>query len=206
MEFVANSQATDDDYEGSLWDKGHLNPNNFQNGAGRTATFTLTNAVPQDSCLNRNYWKEAEDEAKKLLFQHCTDGKAYFITGAVPDDDKAIYVDNKPKISIPKYMYSAACCDHNTEKWNSFSFAFAAENKAGVAGVAVLKVSRLSEMTGIDFFDNGQCYSHSIPTMLHVGKFSEWNKVSLKKRKEEDTKLEELQKKFEEDINKGHNN
>ncbi|XP_016398708.1 endonuclease domain-containing 1 protein-like [Sinocyclocheilus rhinocerous] len=42
-------QAISDDYSETGYDKGHLNPNSFQCGAGRIATFTLTNAAPMDA-------------------------------------------------------------------------------------------------------------------------------------------------------------
>ena len=54
-------QAIMEDFRNTGYDKGHLNPNFYQCDDSRTATFTLTNAVPQDPCFNQQSWKKMEE-------------------------------------------------------------------------------------------------------------------------------------------------
>ena len=154
MKGISNSQATNHDYRYSTWDRGHLNPSFYQNGDDRTATFTLTNAVPQDPCLNRLYWKEAEEDAKKYMDENC-DGTAYFITGAVPSFGSYINY----RVNIPDRMYTAACCDNGHTE--SFSFGYWADNKAEKETFITFDhVNYIKLDVQVQrFFDNNECNS-----------------------------------------------
>ena len=78
-------QAINADYSNTGYDRGHLNPNFYQCGEGRTATFTLTNAVPQDPCFNQQSWKKMEEVALKTMRKDCSfpGARRYFVSGIV---------------------------------------------------------------------------------------------------------------------------
>ena len=162
-------QATNHDYKLAYMDKGHLNPNFFQAGAGRTATFTLTNAVPQHPAFNRVYWYELEKQTKKIMYKYCFDiqgtpvdeieddedtdeegtgvtetGKAYLITGAIPSEKgkDRMTLKNKGKVNIPSFIFTAACCFKAKNEMDSFSFAYLGSNDADTQ-IQVLDVSNL---------------------------------------------------------------
>uniref|UniRef100_A0A8C4Y3S6 Endonuclease domain-containing 1 protein-like n=1 Tax=Gopherus evgoodei TaxID=1825980 RepID=A0A8C4Y3S6_9SAUR len=122
-----SSQAINEDYEDTSYDRGHLNPNAFQCNVGRTATFTLTNAAPMDPCFNRIRWAKLEEALKRQLTGSCRNvgGKPYLVTGAVPKWDR-----NRPynRVSVPSHIWTAVCCDHRDNNCK-FSFAFIGENK-----------------------------------------------------------------------------
>ncbi|XP_025051071.1 endonuclease domain-containing 1 protein-like [Alligator sinensis] len=134
-----STQAISEDYENTNYDRGHLNPNSFQCGSGRTATFTLTNAVPMDPCFNRIHWGKLEKSLKDKLTINCLNenGTAYLVTGAVGGTEK-IPKENGDKegdrertyerVAVPSHIWTDVCCD-NANNNRKFSFAFLAENK-----------------------------------------------------------------------------
>ncbi|XP_034645456.1 endonuclease domain-containing 1 protein-like [Trachemys scripta elegans] len=74
-EKLKERQAINEDYERTHYERGHLNPNSFQCGQGRIATFTLTNAVLMDPCFNRVNWYEPERHLKIQLTNSCLNVK-----------------------------------------------------------------------------------------------------------------------------------
>ncbi|XP_037078592.1 uncharacterized protein LOC119099628 [Pollicipes pollicipes] len=131
-------QAVDDDYAESGFNRGHLNPNFLQDGKNpRLATFTLTNAVPQEPCFNQGAWKRAEQLFDDVFVTFCyaRNGSLHALTGAVPnypaeesdlrttrtiscgDNEGGCSVwrpqheeDMYHRVNIPSRMWTAACC------------------------------------------------------------------------------------------------
>ncbi|XP_032913447.1 endonuclease domain-containing 1 protein-like [Catharus ustulatus] len=101
---IAESQAIDKDYSGAL-DRGHLCPSGHQSGDdNKTATFTLTNIVPQYSTLNQGAWRIYEEETMAQKTQGCD--ITYVITGAVPGKSSI----SNGRVNVPSHIWSAACC------------------------------------------------------------------------------------------------
>ena len=185
-------QAINHDYKLSYWDKGHLNPNFFQTGGGRKATFTLTNAVPQHPAFNRLYWFELEKQTKKMMYHYCFDiqgkpvdeteddedtdeegtgvtdtGKAYLITGAIPSGGNHLEtLKHKDKVNIPHYMFTAACCFKPKKPLESFSFGYLGIDEADTR-IQVLNVSNLEVLLKLNWPDRA-----SIPDNLDLFKDS----------------------------------
>uniref|UniRef100_A0A8D2LFV7 Endonuclease domain-containing 1 protein-like n=1 Tax=Varanus komodoensis TaxID=61221 RepID=A0A8D2LFV7_VARKO len=124
---LKQNQAISIDYEGSTYDRGHLNPNLFQCNKGRDATFTLTNAVPMDPCFNQIRWSRLEVALKEQLTRSCP-GTPFL---RIPD----------PRVSVPSHIWTAVCCD-NANQNLKFSFAFLAENKEE----SLLRILPVSEL------------------------------------------------------------
>uniref|UniRef100_A0A8C1FVT8 Endonuclease domain-containing 1 protein n=1 Tax=Cyprinus carpio carpio TaxID=630221 RepID=A0A8C1FVT8_CYPCA len=129
------NQAISSDYTKSGYDRGHLNPNSFQCGVGRTATSTLTNAAPMDPCFNRVHWKDWESTLRdflqgKLNNIHAT---AYIVTGTVPNANiripqKEISKDPE-RVTVPSHIWTAVCYEHSTDDKESFSFGYMGTNQ-----------------------------------------------------------------------------
>ncbi|XP_037547471.1 endonuclease domain-containing 1 protein-like [Nematolebias whitei] len=105
---VVESQAVKLDYINSTFSRGHLNPSlHHQTHACRSATFTLTNVVPQKTGSNDGPWEVLEQAVNNTLSAYCLT-EAYIVTGIIP------YRDNDPRIknrvAVPEYMWSAYCC------------------------------------------------------------------------------------------------
>jgi len=156
-EFKRN-QAINMDYRNTGFDRGHLNPNFYHCDEARTATFTLTNAVPQNACFNELMWYALENESKKIMKSMCNFAGAtrFFVTGTIPSrkripnmeiDLEADSSRDYNRVSVPSHMWTAACCDSSaasqpaiTQK--GFSFGYLGENKAD-GSVEVLSIREL---------------------------------------------------------------
>ncbi|NWY91824.1 ENDD1 protein, partial [Loxia curvirostra] len=106
LDDIKKVQAVLDDYKGLKGlDRGHLSPNGHQDSReSKTATFTLTNVVPQDSSLNQGQWQIYELKTMTKMTEGCT--TTYVITGAVPGNT---YV-SQGRVNRPSHIWSAACC------------------------------------------------------------------------------------------------
>ena len=147
-------QAAESDYANTGFDRGHLNPASYHCDNARHATYTLTNAVPQDPCFNQQIWKLMEQTARKLMRDSCNfaGARRFFVTGSVPQHNRLIpkaeqdaeseIVRPSHRVSIPSHMWTAACCDSskttdpaNTNK--GFSFAYIGANTPAPDATAV---------------------------------------------------------------------
>lgn len=129
---IKSTQAVNDDYSNTGYERGQLNPNSYQCQDGHYATFTLTNAVPMDACFNQVNWKLWQDAVKDLLKTQPKDqGTAYLVTGAVPSENsipkKGKFDDDGARdfnrVIIPSHVWTAVCYKHNVDS-ESFSFGY----------------------------------------------------------------------------------
>ncbi|XP_069482628.1 endonuclease domain-containing 1 protein-like [Ambystoma mexicanum] len=99
------SQALDDDYKDTKYDRGHINPSLHHNDPDDSmSTFTLTNIVPQNATLNQGAWRHYEEDTIKHQAADCT--RTYAIVGAIPGNN---YI-SKGRVNVPAYIWAAACC------------------------------------------------------------------------------------------------
>ncbi|XP_042363930.1 endonuclease domain-containing 1 protein-like [Plectropomus leopardus] len=111
---VVDSQGVDLDYIHSNFSRGHLNPSlHHQSHEDRSATFTLTNVVPQKAGSNDGPWEALEQTVNKTLAAYCL-GEAYVVTGIIPYQGGERWIKNH-RVAVPEYMWSAYCCP----KYNS---------------------------------------------------------------------------------------
>ncbi|XP_017572793.1 endonuclease domain-containing 1 protein-like [Pygocentrus nattereri] len=122
-----NNQAVNADYKGTSthhFVKGHLAPVlHATSQSCANATFTLTNAAPQNDKFNNGEWKKIENAVAKTLEKQCKGNSAYIVTGVVPGPDK---LNNR--VNIPGHFWTAYCCLDNNLKEKA-SGAFIGENK-----------------------------------------------------------------------------
>ncbi|XP_017572790.1 endonuclease domain-containing 1 protein-like [Pygocentrus nattereri] len=105
-------QAVNEDYKDSDYDRGHLAPvYHARSQHCSDATFTLTNAAPQNRSFNRGQWKKTEEAVAKTLKEKCEGNSAYIVTGVVPGTDKL-----KNRVRIPSYFWTAYCCLDNNQR------------------------------------------------------------------------------------------
>lgn len=110
LEQLSKSQAILKDYKNLTGlNRGHLNPSGHQpDSSSRTATFTLTNIVPQDEKLNGGAWNNYEQQTMIRRTQGCN--TTYVVVGAVPGNN---YIA-KGRVNKPSYIWSSACCEVDT--------------------------------------------------------------------------------------------
>jgi len=125
----SQSQASDKDYLNSRFDRGHLFPCYHANHEIRPATFTLTNAVPQNPSFNRGVWfRRGEYLARQWMMKYCRGGIPYFITGAIPN--RQGYTIGNTEVNIPSIMYTAAVCAEQDGR-ERLSFGYYGYNQNG---------------------------------------------------------------------------
>lgn len=121
-----NSQAFNEDYKDIIYyERGHLYPRLYTCDSSSTeATYTLTNAVPQNINFNRGPWRCWEKRAKKLMENECnaTGDRRYFITGAIPGNQRI-----RNNVNVPSIMWTAACCVTD-DPARTFSFGYYGNN------------------------------------------------------------------------------
>ncbi|XP_036413707.1 endonuclease domain-containing 1 protein-like [Colossoma macropomum] len=106
------NQAVNEDYDNSGYHRGHLAPvYHATSQSCSDATFTLTNAAPQDSSFNTGQWRKTEKDVAETLGEKCKGNSAYIVTGVVPGPDK---LNNR--VRIPSHFWSAYCCLDNNLK------------------------------------------------------------------------------------------
>ncbi|XP_050196618.1 endonuclease domain-containing 1 protein-like [Myiozetetes cayanensis] len=107
---ISNSQAVNQDYlHLNNLDRGHLSPAGHQHTQdGKTATFTLTNIVPQDAALNKGAWNLYEQNTMAKKSKDCQ--TTYAIVGAVPGTSSI----SQNRVNIPSHIWASACCKNTT--------------------------------------------------------------------------------------------
>lgn len=90
------TRVTPADYAGSGFDKGHLCPSADRSSSpeANSATFFMTNMMPQTPDLNRNVWNDFETYSRDLVKKGRVD--LYVVAGCYGEKGKL-----KKKISIP---------------------------------------------------------------------------------------------------------
>ncbi|MBE9092450.1 DNA/RNA non-specific endonuclease [Tychonema sp. LEGE 07203] len=148
------------DYMGSGYDRGHIAPSadRTRNEADNSATFLMTNMMPQVPELNRGLWSDLEDYCRDLVQQ----GKELYIV-AGPVGRKGS-IGRKEKIAVPARNWKVIVVldrqglgmqgiDANTR-----TIAVMMPNDASVKGKGWksfrVSVARVERETGLNFLSN----------------------------------------------------
>lgn len=107
------NQSVNADYAESRYDRGHLAP--VFHAASQScsdATFTLTNAAPQNPSFNRGQWRRTESHMADSLKNYCINVglRAFVVTGVVPGPDT---LKKQGRVRIPSHFWTAFCCLDN---------------------------------------------------------------------------------------------
>ncbi|VDH90566.1 Hypothetical predicted protein [Mytilus galloprovincialis] len=134
QQIYKDSQALNEDYRASGYDRGHLNPSFYHNETkqARQVTNSLTNVAPQVRDFNKGIWNKLEISLYNAMNDSCNfaGAKRYFITGAVPSSGTTI---SNGRVNVPDYFWTAMCCDSSganepSKKMMGWSAAFIGGN------------------------------------------------------------------------------
>ncbi|XP_036413170.1 endonuclease domain-containing 1 protein-like [Colossoma macropomum] len=119
---MIQNQAINQDYAKKsrpMYDKGHLAPvHHARSQSCSYATFTLTNAAPQDRSFNRGQWRKTEEGVAEDVKHKCKGNYVYIVTGVVPGPNT---LNNR--VCIPSHFWTAYCClDNNLKVTDSRGF------------------------------------------------------------------------------------
>jgi len=142
------TSASNQDYSGSGFDKGHLAPALDMSWSlqSMSESFYLTNISPQAPAFNRGIWKKLETLVRSWAAEH---DSIYIVTGPVLNRSSRSIGDNK--VTVPELFYKVIVSSSNNK---IKGIGFLMPNKGSNAEVKDFSVSidSVETLTKIDFF------------------------------------------------------
>ena len=147
---VRTGSATDYDYRGSGYDRGHLAP--FADFAYDDAlareTFYLSNISPQARQFNQGVWRELEeltrDWAKRFK-------RLYVVTGPVMTQDPKGTIGRRNRVAIPA-AYFKVLLDADDPERKGIGFVIPNEISFDPLPKYAMSIDEVERITGINFF------------------------------------------------------
>ena len=145
---VPSPRATNDDYLGSGWSRGHMCPAGDckWDSAAMSESFLLSNMCPQDASLNSGLWNRIEMDCRKWAKKY---GSVYIVCGPVlyNKEHETIGVN---KVVVPEAFYKVILCLQGKPK----AIGFVVKNNAGTKkkDQYINTVDEVERITGYDFF------------------------------------------------------
>lgn len=145
---VKTGTASDKDYEGSGYDRGHLAPASDMGWSSTTMaeSFFYSNMSPQTPSFNRGIWKKLEELVRTWAIENNT---VYIVTGPVLTNDLQTIGPNK--VSVPNYYYKVVL-DYSEPNIKGIGFILPnIDSKIQLQYYAV-SIDSVEKLTGINFF------------------------------------------------------
>ena len=147
-------QVRPTDYRGSGYDRGHLTPSGdrTKNPQVNSATFVMSNMIPQSPQNNREVWRELEEYSRDLVEQ----GKELYIIAGGEGRKEAIA---NGKVVVPQTTWKVVLVmDEPTVTENTRAIAVQMPNNESVARTDWtdyrVSVDEIEAATGYDFLSN----------------------------------------------------
>jgi endonuclease G len=169
--------ASDIDYKGSGYDRGHLAPASDM-GWSSTAmkeSFYYSNMSPQNPSFNRGIWKKLEELVRTWAVEN---NNVYIVTGPVLKGELTSIGNDK--VSVPKYYYKVIL-DFSEPSIKGIGFILPnLGSKEPLKNYAVT-IDSVEKFSGIDFFPLLQDKQENlIESTLCIECWS-WNSISANK-------------------------
>ena len=137
------------DYRKTGYDRGHLAPSGdrTRKQSDNSATFLMSNMMPQSPANNREVWRELEEYSRELVSK----GKELYIVAGGEGKEKAIA---NGQVTVPKYTWKVILVldNGNVEE----TIAVRMPNSQKVARTDwkdyIVSVDEIEKKTGLDFF------------------------------------------------------
>lgn len=186
---IKTGSATDEDYQGSGYDRGHLASASDMGYSSITMaeSFYYSNMSPQVPSFNRGIWKKLEELVRTWAMEN---NSIYVVTGPVLT--KGLEAIGPDKVSVPKYYYKVIL-DYSEPSIKGIGFILPNEgSKENLESFAV-SIDSVESVTGIDFFyllENSQ--ENEIEKTQCINCWS-WNSVKSKSSHDENKNSESVQ-------------
>jgi endonuclease G len=145
---VSTGSATNEDYLGSGFDRGHLAPASDMGWSSTSMleSFYYSNMSPQTPSFNRGIWKKLEEQVRDWAVEY---NNIYIVTGPILTNDLPTIGPNK--VSIPTYFYKVIL-DLNNPNKKGIGFILANEASSEQLQHFSVSIDSVETRTGIDFF------------------------------------------------------
>lgn len=145
---VTTGSASDVDYKGSGFDRGHLAPAADMGWSTTTMaeSFYYSNMSPQAPSFNRGIWKKLEELVRSWAINY---HQIEVVTGPILEPDLAVIGPNQ--VAVPRFYYKVIL-DNNQLHRQAIGFILPnQESQQPLLNFAV-SVDSVENRTGIDFF------------------------------------------------------
>ena len=137
------------DYRGSGYDRGHLAPSGdrTRRKSDNSATFLMSNMIPQAPENNREVWRELEEYSRSLVFK----GKELYIVAGGEGNKQKIA---EGKIVVPKYTWKVILILDNGDVENTIAVWIPNSEAVGDRNWQdyIVSVDTVEKKTGYNFF------------------------------------------------------
>ncbi len=145
---LSSGSASNADYKGSGFDRGHLAPAADMEYSYQTMveSFYLSNMSPQEPSFNRGIWAKLEKQVR----QWAIDDKAiYVVTGTVLT--KGLPTIGYGKIAVPRYFYKVIL-DYTEPHIKGIGFIMPNQGSQEPLQHFAVTIDSVEKVTGTDFF------------------------------------------------------
>lgn len=145
---VPSPRATNEDYKGSVWSRGHLCPagDNKWDEKAMSESNLLTNICPQHASLNSGLWNVIERDCRKWAKKY---GDVYIVCGPIylNKEHETIGIN---KLVVPEAFFKVILCLKDKPQ----AIGFIVRNNEGTKkkDQYVNTIDEVERITGIDFF------------------------------------------------------
>lgn len=141
-------RATNDDYRGSGWSRGHMCPagDNKWNEKAMFDTFSLVNVCPQNANLNSGLWNSIEIDCRRWARRF---GDIYIVCGPIYMNREHEIIGNN-QIVVPEAFFKVVLCLNGIPK----GIGFVVRNTDGTKkrDIYYNSIDQVERITGMDFF------------------------------------------------------
>lgn len=145
---VKTGTASDKDYKGSGYDRGHLAPASDMGWSfnSMTESFYYSNISPQTPSFNRGIWKKLEELVRSWAVENKS---VYLVTGPVLTNGLQTIGPNK--VSVPNYYYKVIL-DYSEPNIKGIGFILPNVGSKEQLQNYAFSIDSVEALTGIDFF------------------------------------------------------
>ena len=145
---VIGKSASNSDYKGSGYDKGHMAPAADMKWSKTVMeqSFYFTNICPQAPGLNRGAWKDLEEEIREWAIR---DSALVIICGPLFTKEPIKYIP-ETHVAIPDAYFKVVCAPY-TDQARAIAFVFPNNKASKHPREYVVTIDSVEKMTGMDF-------------------------------------------------------
>ena len=147
---VRSGSATDGDYRGSGYDRGHLAPfaDFAWNAELADETFYLSNVSPQEPGFNRGIWRELEELTRDWAKR---ERQLYVVSGPVTTEDPKFYIGRDNRVAVPR-TYFKVLLDLEQPEQKGIGFLVPNEMSDRPLAEYAVSIDSVERRTGLDFY------------------------------------------------------
>ncbi len=145
---VVSGSASDQDYKGSGFDRGHLAPaaDMVWSKQAMDESFYYSNICPQLAGFNRGIWKELEVQVRDWAREY---GSVYITTGSICTASSQTIGENQ--VSVPTGFYKTILV-YNDSLQGGIGFVFPHEKCEGELADYAVSIDSVESLTGLNLY------------------------------------------------------